>query len=106
MARLGEATKMVLPPMDLQPEDKVRAALGLEEPPRVIRAMLNCRERQLLDYQTRVIALERALRDARINVQYAYLPENCGDHCRNNCRDCVLKNTLDDIDAALNGDSK
>ena len=46
-------------------------------------------------------ALLGALKGARFNVAYAYQPENCGDHCRNSCRDCVLKNTLGDLDAAI-----
>lgn len=48
--------------------------------------------------------LREALEAARTNIAYAHQPENCGDHCRNNCRDCVLKNALDDIDAALKGE--
>ena len=43
----------------------------------------------------------QALKAARFNIAYAHQPENCGDHCRNSCRDCVLKNTLEDIDVAL-----
>lgn len=45
--------------------------------------------------------LLKALKAARTNVAYAHQPDNCGDHCRNNCRDCVLRNTLEDIDAAI-----
>lgn len=45
--------------------------------------------------------LVQALKNARFNVAYVHHPENCGDHCRNNCSDCVLKNTLDDLDAAI-----
>lgn len=45
--------------------------------------------------------LLEALKAARTNVAYAHQPENCGDHCRNNCRDCVLRNTLEEIDAAI-----
>ena len=45
--------------------------------------------------------LRAALDGVKTNIQYAHQPENCGDHCRNTCRDCVLKNTLDDIKAAL-----
>lgn len=51
--------------------------------------------------EEQVRRLESGLKDVRFNVAYAYQPDNCGDHCRNSCRDCVLKNTLDDIDEIL-----
>jgi hypothetical protein len=64
-----------------------------------------------LDYEVEHMAKEllayresgalEALRGIRVNVAYAHMPENCGDHCRNSCRDCVLRNTLEDIDAAI-----
>jgi hypothetical protein len=53
------------------------------------------------DQANTIKRLAEALREARTNVAYAYQPDNRGDHCRNICRDCALKNTLDDLDAAL-----
>lgn len=58
-------------------------------------------EQQLSSAQERVKGLEDTLKGVRTNVAYAHQPDNCGDHCRNSCRDCVLRYTLEDIDAAL-----
>ena len=55
----------------------------------------------LAQERQRVEMLTKALEGVEFNVRYAHQPENCGDHCRNSCRDCVLKNTLDDIRTAL-----
>lgn len=51
--------------------------------------------------EQRIEGLREALKEVRTNVAYAHQPENCGDHCRNSCRDCVLANTLEYIDNAL-----
>ena len=59
------------------------------------------KEAELTAARQQIKTLRDALESARVNVAYAHQPENCGDHCRNSCRDCVLKNTLDDIDGAL-----
>jgi hypothetical protein len=45
-------------------------------------------------------AIER-LRSVRTSIAYAHQPDNCGDHCRNNCRDCVLRRAIEDIDETL-----
>jgi len=45
--------------------------------------------------------LAEALRGVRINLAYVRQPDNCGDHCRSNCRDCVMGETLEDVNKAL-----
>lgn len=64
------------------------------------KALVNCIA-DLSRAEARIEQMRQALKGARTNIAYAHQPENCGDHCRNSCRDCVLRYTLEDIDAAL-----
>ena len=47
----------------------------------------------------------KTFKDLQIRLAYAYTDEDCGDHCRNTCRMCVLANIREslqeEIDAAI-----